>query len=242
MALACTGEPAKQAAPTVDRPATDVQLSVDTAGRPLFPADAALDSAAAVQRLAELQGLADSSRVESLAAPALLRAGVLKLRLYPADIDGTIARRRPQDFVHNEIAGGWLYNGADFDTLLARYAGGPLADDARYAKLFVLPGGECEGRMDCYIGLALGGPVDFLKSDPTSPFSTVVVQTINRELRRLLAEVPDLREATEMYDPVSVQASVARYDSVARELPPPVRDAAFALLDSVWARLGRGGR
>jgi hypothetical protein len=186
--------------------------------------------------LTEVQAIADTATAESVVALALLRAGLLKIQLYPADIFGGEAAKRPQDFFHDEIAGGWLYNGADFDTLLVRFPMSPLTDDARYAKLFLIPGGECEGRADCVIGYGLHRPIEFLRTDTNSPHAPAVLAMISRKLRRALADVPDLRMATESYDPVTVRGHLAAYDSVARRLPMPLRDSATALLDSIWAR------
>ena len=224
----------RSAAPPLS--ASDVELRTNADGRPIAAADAGLDSTAAVARLVEVQAIADTATAESVLALALLRAGLLKVQLYPADYFGGEAAKRPQDFFHDEIAGGWLYNGADFDTLLVRFPMSPLADDARYAKLFLIPGGECEGRVDCIIGYGLHRPIEFLRTDANSPHAPAVLATINRELRRALADVPDLRTATESYDPIAVRGQLASYDSVARRLPLRLRDSATALLDSIWAR------
>jgi hypothetical protein len=239
VAVACAPD-ARQGAPndtaSQATPATDLELRRDGEGRPIASADSGLDSAAAVVRLAELQRIADSARSEAVAAPALLRVGLLKLRLYPADIDGAVAAKRPQDFFHNEIAGGWLYNGADFDTLLARYPTSTLAEDARYAKIFLIPGGECEGFVECYIGFGLRPHFEFLRTDPSSTHAADVVALINAEIRRALAEVPDLAKQTESYDPVAVRKHIAAYDSIARGLPSPARESARQLLDSLLSR------
>lgn len=236
--LLCACDTAQRPRPDAPSAATEVELRSNADGRPIAAQDAGLDSAGAAQRLAEIQAIADTAMTEPLGAPALLRAGLLKLHLFPVDIMGDAAAGRPQDFFHNEIAGGWLYNGADFDTLLARFPTSVLADDARFAKLFLVPGGECEGRTDCRLHFVLDRPMEFLTTDPNSPLASTVLARINQGLREALADVPDMRTQTETFDPAAVRGLLAAYDSLARRLPSPLRDSATTLLDSILVRLG----
>jgi hypothetical protein len=235
LTVACASDPESRASHADPTLVAEVELT-EHDGRPIAVADTGLDSIQAVQRLMELERTSQLETSESILAPTLLRAGLLKLNRYAVDVGGEFAATRPHEFFRNEIAGAWLYNGADFDSLLAKYPGSVLADDARYAKLFLVPGGECEGLVECYVFRALEGRLSFLETDARSRHALAVVAAINRDVTLALAFVREPSEKTEDYDPAAVRAHLVRYDSVARQLPSPAREAASATLDSIWRR------
>jgi hypothetical protein len=236
---ACDGRQQQSADTTKVPPADSSRLAAQ--GAPLLivldelPAmarDTGLDSAAAERRITQLDQFAMVANGDSAAA-ALLRAGVLKLRHRRVAYDSAPPTRRPGEYHLDEIAGGWLYTGVDFDTLVAQYPRSDLVDDARFARLFVVSGGECEGRPDCYVALQCAAPIEFLRQHPASPYAPIVVAMINSVLRQHLGGIANLTQATDVYDPLPALAIVARFDTVSRALPPPARDSARSVIESL---------
>jgi len=204
--------------------------------------DATLEDAAAASLLARLQPIADTATSEEVGAPALLRSAWLKLRLHPDEADEAQVRARPQDYWYFEIQGGHYYNGADLDTLRARFPESALRDDADYAGTWLPRGGECEGFVDCYVGAGIHRLLEFMRTHPSSPYVPAVVAQANHVVLSVLAAEADLGAATDMYDPVEVRRHLVRYDSIARQLPGGPRNAALTVLEPLLQRVGTGGR
>jgi hypothetical protein len=95
--------------------------SLETRTLQLLRADSLLSGADLLAGLAAMQQIADTATRADVAAPALLRLGLLKLRLFPGEVPDSFVTRWPADFAYNEIGGGHLYLGREFRLLVERY-------------------------------------------------------------------------------------------------------------------------
>ena len=209
--------------------------------RRLLALDSLLEGDAAARAVAELQAVADSATAPDVRVPALLRLGLLKLRLYAWDPSEAVRAGRPDDYFFNEIAGSWLYQGLELRELVERHPDHVLADDAAYAATGLPLGGECEGWVPCYLYAGTGRLVDFLEAYPTSDLALAAVEAINLGYETALADHPDLTVATDLYDPVEVRAALERYQAAAHRLEEPARAPALAAIARLWRRFGVGG-
>lgn len=260
LGAACGGEPDMEstaesgsAADPIATPpstATAIPPELPSAQESLLPqlaADSALEGEALARTLALLQSIADTATIESIAAPALLRLGWLKLRLYPFEAPDSAVLARPDDFAFDEIGGGWVYLGNELAVLLERFPEGPLADDAAYAQLSLALGGECEGFIDCYANSATRRERDFLRQYPASGYAAGVVARTNEQLasvfllggERGLLVTTDLTQATEYHDPAAVQREIESYQEALGGLPPETAAPALFLLADLWERFRR---
>jgi len=213
----------------------------------LARADSALQDSALTAGLSQLQQVADTATSSVLAAPALLRLGLLKLRLFPNEAADSFVARRPGDFAYDEISASHLYRGREFDVLLERYPTSVLADDAAYARTFLARGGECEGFTDCYAAVATRELGAFLQKYPDSRHAAAAVQRSAAELRSVFAvqsdrqqfNPSDLTEATQFHDPAAVQRVIEDYEITVRQLRRDVAAPAFYLLADLWERYRR---
>lgn len=142
----------------------------------------------------------------------------------------------------NEIAGSWLYQGGELRQIVERHRDHVLADDAAYAAIRLPPGGECEGWVPCYLHAATGPLMEFLEAFPTSDLTVRAVEEANEGWRTVLADHPNLSEATELYDPVEVRELLDRYEAAALRLEGPARSAALELVAELRARFVASGR
>lgn len=198
--------------------------------------DAAMTEQEARALVLRLQPIADSAMDEPTAAPALLRLGWLKLRIHDDEVSAEALAARPHDFAWFEIQGRNYYLATDLDSLLSRFPGSSLRDDAAYALTYRPRGGECEGYIECYVQRGTDPLLDFMAAYPTSRHVTAAVARANAHIAAMLSEQPDLRTATERYDPVAVRTQLLRYDSIARTLPRDARNAADATLEPLRRR------
>ena len=218
------------------RAAGQTPLELET--RRLVSADSLLSGDEATRAVATLQAVVDTSGEADVRAPALLRLGLLKLRLYAWEQPESVRTARPDDYFFNEIAGSWLYQGLELRELEGRYPEHVLADDAAYAATGLPLGGECEGWVPCYLYGATGRLVDFLEDHPTSGHASAAVDSVIAGYRTVLAGHPDLRIATDDYDPAEVRADLERWEGVARRLHEPERTRALEAIAALWRRFG----
>lgn len=213
----------------------------------LLGADSVLSGADLLAGLAVLQQIADTSSRAEVAAPALLRLGSLKLRLFPGAVPDSLVTRRPDDFAYDEISASHLYLGREFRLLLERYPDSMLADDAAYADSFVPRGGECEGFTECYAEVATVQLGEFLKKYPDSRHAAGAVERATAELANVFAvqsdrgfiDSNDLTVATQFHDPAAVRRVIENYEVVVRQLRRDVAAPAFYLLADLWQRFQR---
>src|SRR2546427_4466159 len=117
------------------------------------------------------------------------------------------------------------------------------SSDVCSSDLTQLPwGGECEGYVPCYIGREFDPVADFLRQYPKSNFASDGVRYANEAFTTALADIPDLSEPSEEFPPDTVQAMLARYDTIAEGLPPPLRASAAVTIADLWARFLRYDR
>jgi hypothetical protein len=244
---ACASEtvPERQGTPAVDTTGMQTKEPLVEAERQTVlavRADSALADDALRLRVAELQRIADTATAGAVAAPALLRLGLLKMRLYTGDVRDSIAKLRPGDFFYDEVSGSHLYGGGELTTLLERFPDSPLADEAAYAITLLPAGGECEGYINCYVSRVSYRSLEFLEQHPRSPLAGLAVARINDGVHDVLRDTPDLAAATEMYDPKEFRPQLARYDSIARTLPAAPSAEALFVIAGLWERLGEAAR
>ena len=96
--------------------------------------------------------------------------------------------------------------------------------------------------MPCYIGRQFDPVADFLRQYPKSPFASDGVRYANEAFTTALADIPDLSEPSQEFPPDKVQAMLARYDTIAEGLPPPLRASAAVTIADLWARFLRYDR
>jgi len=238
--VACSRERAAPRAPEAvpEAPSRSVLADSDTKGPPMNDSLFALMAA-----------IEDSLRArpdEPASARLYLRLGRLKSGLGGGVASGSPIGRylkaHPEEYRYNDPDADYIYTGYQFRELVRRFPRSEYADSAAW-ELTQLPwGGECEGYVPCYIGRQFDPIADFLRQYPTSPFASDGVRHANEAFTTALADIPDLSEPSEQFPPDTVQAMLARYDTIAEGLPPPLRASAAVTIADLWARFLRYDR
>ncbi len=209
------------------------------------PGIAAADSVlAAFARLRALEDSLARSPADPRAPGWLLRAG----RIARAELNvigrGTpeepLLRARPDLFYYNEVGGDYLYGGAHFDTLLARFPADSLADDAAYERWLLILGGECEGFFTCYLDANVRRAAEFLEARPGSPFSLPVTAQVDTAVRSLLAAFDAGELSYEPADSTHFEAYIRRYESATARLSGEAARVARGTITELRKRRPRG--
>ena len=219
-----------------------VRLEAQSGGGSCIPVDttvAAFHSAAGDQDRA--RDVIDSLEARLAAAteaslPALLlQLGRAKTGYVP---DAAYAKARPNEYFYNEIAGDWLYRGWHFEQILQRFPASALADDAAYEMTRLVPGGECEGYIACYVHVGWQPVAEFLRARPRSAFS---VDAIKRAIRAFGVIEPgmDLRGGSEHIEPPEIRRLIVELDTLASTLRGTALGARlYARSGELWQQLG----
>ena len=176
-------------------------------------------------------------------AAALFRLGQLKARaLWFMDLEGpgrVYALDHPDEYRGNEVAGNFIYTGAQWHALLTRFPDSPFADDAAWGIANLGRGGECEHSLSCLVDVTLTPYTVFLESFPSSPFADSAAATASEGLSAVvgLLEPDSLRNWGFDLETPAVLPILARYDSVATRLPEPSRADALRLTGRLRRRL-----
>jgi hypothetical protein len=148
------------------------------------------------------------------------------------------AKARPNEYFYNEIAGDWLYRGWHFEQILQRFATSDLADDAAYEMTKLVPGGECEGYIACYVHVGWQPVAEFLRAYPRSAFAT---EGIKRAIRAfsVIGQGMDLRGGSEYIDPPEIRRLIVELDTLASTLRGTMLGARlYARSGELWQQLG----
>lgn len=238
--VACSRERAAPRAPDTapEAPSRSVLADSDTKGPPINDSLFALMAA-----------IEDSLRVrpdEPASARLYLQLGRLKSGLGGGVASGSPIGRylqaHPEEYRYNDPDADYIYTGYQFRELVRRFPQSEYADSAAWALTQLPWGGECEGYVPCYIGRQFDPVADFLRQYPKSPFASDGVRYANEAFTTALADIPDLSEPSEEFPPDKVQAMLARYDTIAEGLPPPLRASAAVTIADLWARFLRYDR
>jgi len=247
--------PADSAVPAVDEPTAAEDTTVGWRARwcraevedrgPEPEAEPEPPAAALRREIDELEAALEADPDGGEAPARLLRLGRLKkqyesvMRGYGAETDRAVehARAHPDEYWHAEIWGDYLYNGYHFEELLRRFPDSQLADDAAYEIARMSNSVGCEGFIACHVQLGFEDFRDFLARFPDSEFAGEAVERANEAFRWPLcvAWVDDLNTPTETYRPEPVRRYLAQYDTVAADLPAPLRVRAYEFIADLWA-------
>jgi hypothetical protein len=199
-----------------------------------------------------LQKRIDSLGTNRAAAALLFRLGQMKRYAdrwthYGGPGWDYAAGLRDREYYADEPNAQFAYNGKEWRQLIQMFPDDSLADDAAWGLANPNVGGDCEGDITCYLGLRFEPMLEFLRKYPHSNFDSTAVATANSALTSLLSDIPDLRVRDTSsddpdYDPAAVESALARYDSVAASLSPPLQSAVRAVTGPLWVRLGKPGQ
>jgi len=111
-------------------------------------------------RVMDAQDLVDKAiqtgRLKSVDRALLLRGRCRTvIGWYALQFPKEFFSRYKKDYTYNEIGANYIYSGADFKELLARFPKSDLADDAAFEIANLPQGGECEGDAVCMMSREL---------------------------------------------------------------------------------------
>lgn len=143
---------------------------------------------------------------------------------------------RDKGYYADEANACYVYNASDWKELIRMFPDDSLADDAAWGIAHHGVGGDCEGEIACSLGLRFVPMLDFLSQFPHSKLDSAAVEEANKALTNILGDIPDLslRDTSS-----TVESVLARYDSAAVQLSPPLRSAVRSVTGPLWIRLGK---
>jgi hypothetical protein len=133
------------------------------------------------------------------------------------------------------------YNYTHWKTLVAEFPNDPRAPDAMYGLTNAEWTGECEGDVSCWINSEFAALNEFLRRYPNSAHTGPAVDRANEAFTSALAFRPEKGELFELND-ADVIALIARYDSTAERLAPPLRARAYRVIGPLWTMFGNDAR
>lgn len=127
---------------------------------------------------------------------------------------------------YNEINGGYIYYGKDYDEVIKLYPDTEYAEQAAYKKLSTYQGGECEGEVDCEIQVATRREIDFISQYPKSKYVIKILKDIEPEFERRINEIKSISGESDYYQSSlrhALKASLESLDQATRTSPDTIK-------------------
>jgi tetratricopeptide (TPR) repeat protein len=147
------------------------------------------------------------------------------------------ANGHPDEYVHDDSGGRWVYNGRGYRELITRFPASDLADDAAFA---FMQEGRTGAEQDA-IGTALleerlKPAEDFLKRYPDSEYRERVLEPLRKQIDSVLTGLgsPDLAE---YYDLIQLRTQLQRLETAVGDSAKGRADTLRAV-SRAWAKLG----
>lgn len=143
----------------------------------------------------------------------------------------------------NEVGANYIYNGADFKTLISKYPKSDLADDAAFELANLPQPGECEGDAECRFERALIPFEKFFAKYPSSPLAPRAVELINSQAFDTWLDpnkpAAPVKNCCDGFDKKNMLKLIDRYFAAVQPLQSPCKADALHSIADAYAALGR---
>lgn len=115
---------------------------------------------------------------------------------YGYEFDRSFFNGMSGEFERNDAGGNYIYKGKDFKSLLDKFPGSNLADDAAFELSSMPQAGTCNDAMECVLRRNLDAFRPFFKKYPESPLASQAVEVINASSVDVLLAESNLSDGT----------------------------------------------
>lgn len=147
------------------------------------------------------------------------------------------------DYAFNEVGSNYIYNGADFKSLISKYPKSGLADDAAFELANLPQPGECEGDAECRFERALVPFEKFFSKYPGSDLVPRAIELVNSQAFDAWLD-PDkpaapIKNCCDGFDKKAMLKLVDRYLAAVQPVKTADKAAALHAIADAYAALGR---
>ena len=144
------------------------------------------------------------------------------------------------DYFWDEVGGGILYTGRDWQRIVDEFPTNPVADTAGWNLAHMARGGECEEDFWCYYNGGTSHLFEFLRHFPTSSYAPRGEHELVENLTLVLDSLPqELKQAEDSGSvPATADSVIAKFEASMALLDPSVRRVLVPVTDSLRRRFG----